>query len=84
MLARDSVDSTDLLSKYDRELSEVLEKERQRGETQDEGRIIAPIPRRENQLTNWYPQDWRVPMIFCVLLVVLVPVIISQTDTQVL
>eukprot|EP00730_Choanoeca_flexa_P020188 TRINITY_DN9873_c0_g1_i3.p1 TRINITY_DN9873_c0_g1~~TRINITY_DN9873_c0_g1_i3.p1 ORF type:complete len:284 (+),score=46.61 TRINITY_DN9873_c0_g1_i3:252-1103(+) len=79
--------SSDLLSKYDRELSQVLESERKRSNSSSgsRGDIIAPLPRRqEHSLMNYYPKDWRVLMVFCLLLVILVPVVVSRTKPQML
>eukprot|EP00045_Choanoeca_perplexa_P023042 m.11885 g.11885 ORF g.11885 m.11885 type:complete len:285 (+) comp9883_c0_seq1:196-1050(+) len=85
--AGESVDSNDLLSKYDRELSEVLESERRRTDSTSNSRaeLIAPMPRRaDNSLMNFLPKDWRVLMLFCVLLVIIVPVVVSRSKTQLL
>jgi hypothetical protein len=76
-----------LLSKYDKELSEVLESERRRTNSNSSSRaeIIAPMPRRaDNSLMNYYPKDWRVLMLFCLLLVIIVPVVVSRSKTQLL
>ena len=83
-VCRDSADSSDLLSKYDKELSDVLASEQRRTNSTSSSRpeLIAPMPRRaENSLMNYYPKDWRVVMLFCVLLVILVPVVVSSSKT---
>ncbi|EDQ92031.1 uncharacterized protein MONBRDRAFT_35832 [Monosiga brevicollis MX1] len=83
-----SAESGDLLAKYDKQLGDILEQERQRSDEpekdSDGRRIFAPVPRRHNAMTDWYPSDWRIVLLVCLALLIAVPIVISKMKPRVL
>lgn len=82
-----TTNSVDYLSRFDAELSQVLETQRRREEDADTDSTtvgLIGMPVRENRLWgNFYPSDWRVIVAVFILVAVVIPVAFYMLEPHV-